>query len=61
MIVNGRELETDLGTRETWGWPYIGTRDLTRSQHLIELRYLTGFEALYQSQETKAPPDSGDA
>ncbi|MDZ7721514.1 MAG: FAD-dependent oxidoreductase [candidate division KSB1 bacterium] len=65
VIVDGRELDMDLGTRETWGWQYVGTARLNQSQHLIELRDLTGFEgrcdALYLSRNKKAPPDSGDS
>jgi len=61
LIVNYVELEQSLGTKPEWNWQYAGTVDINRTEVLLELRDLTGFEgrcdAIYFYSEYQAPPD----
>jgi FAD dependent oxidoreductase len=59
LIINGKELETNLGTEEGWGWQYAGSSIIKSSNVLIELNDLTGFDgrcdAIYLSTEKSIP------
>jgi FAD-dependent oxidoreductase family protein len=61
LIINGKELETNLGTEEGWGWQYAGSTIIKSANVLIELNDLTGFDgrcdAIYLSTEKSNPPN----
>ena len=64
LIVNGTELETELGTQSGWTWQYDGNIKIDKKQSVIELHDLTGFEgrcdAIYFNTEKTAPPSSAE-
>ncbi len=60
LIVNGKELQTILGTEEGWNWQYAGTVSCKDAACTAELKDLTGFEgrcdAIWFSTEKVTPP-----
>ena len=62
LIIDGKELKTELGTDEGWGWQYAGSVSVKSNMIRIELKDLTGFEgrcdAIYLST-VKNPPPAG--
>jgi hypothetical protein len=61
LIINGKELQTDLGTEEGWGWQLAGSVYIKDSTVLVEIKDLTGFDgrcdAVYLSTVKVSPPD----
>lgn len=61
IVIDGTELEADLGTQEGWSWQYAGKASLNDTVVQISLRDLSGFEgrcdAVYLSTSKSAPPD----
>ena len=60
--VNGKELESVLGTQDGWGWQFAGSTVIKDTSAIIELADLTGFDgrcdAIYLNNIKTAPPDS---
>ena len=60
LIINGKELKTDLGTEAGWDWQLAGSVFIKDSTVLIEMKDLTGFDgrcdAIFLSTEKKSPP-----
>lgn len=65
IVVNGKELETDLGTEEGWGWQFAGAVNLRDTVITVELTDLTGFDgrcdAIYLSSSRIEPPSEIEA
>ena len=61
LIINGKELKTDLGTEEGWGWQLAGSVFIKDTTVLVEIKDLTGFDgrcdAVYLSTVKVSPPD----
>ena len=61
LIIDGKELETVLGTNAGWHWQYAGITYIKNAVATIELNDITGFEgrcdAIYLSTEKSTPPD----
>jgi len=64
ILINGKVLKDDLGTKEGWGWQYAGPALINDTVAIIELKDLTGFDgrcdAIYISNEKSAPPENRD-
>ncbi len=60
LIVNGKLIDTILGTKEGWNWQYAGELPIQKTLSTIELKDLTGFEgrcdAIYFSTLKVEPP-----
>ncbi|HUX97142.1 MAG TPA: FAD-dependent oxidoreductase [Bacteroidales bacterium] len=60
VLVDGKELDTDLGTNGGWGWQYAGDVKIKDKVARVGLHDLTGFEgrcdAIYLSTVKTAPP-----
>ena len=60
LIVNGKLMETILGTKEGWNWQYAGELPIEKTKSTIELKDLTGFDgrcdAIYFSTLKADPP-----
>lgn len=60
LIVNGKEVETVLGTIAGWNWQYAGVVSVDKREAKVELQDLTGFEgrcdAIYFSTLKAEPP-----
>ncbi len=63
LLVNGHEVNKDLGTEPGWAWQYAGIVQVDDAEATITLRDLTGFagrcDAIYFSARKNPPP--GDA
>lgn len=61
VIVNGQELENDLGLNASWNWEYAGKIKIQSKQLTVELKDLTGFngrcDALYFNTGQSPPPE----
>lgn len=61
LIINGNELETELGTEDNWQWQYAGKVKIPKSESSIELKDLSGFEgrcdAICFSKSKQSPPN----
>ena len=64
LIVDGYELKQELGTQPNWNWQFAGTVNILKSDLIVELEDLTGFEgrcdAIYFSQLQQIPPNQKD-
>jgi len=64
ISINGKELETILGTEEEWTWQYAGTFSLGETSAVVELIDLTGFDgrcdAIFFSTSKQPPPNQTD-
>jgi hypothetical protein len=62
LIINGREIEKELGTETGWGWQYAGRIHIKDQSVNLELQDLTGFEgrcdAIYFSKVKQNPPEN---
>lgn len=65
VIVDGQELENNLGLNANWNWEYAGKVKIRSKQMTLELKDLTGFngrcDALYFNTSQSPPPDENDA
>jgi hypothetical protein len=63
VLVDGKALETELGTVSGWTWQKAGTVNLKKTTARIELKDLTGFDgrcdALWFSKNDTPPPSGG--
>ncbi len=61
LEINGKSLDSELGTREGWGWQLAGSTSLSSDSVKVVLKDLTGFEgrcdAVYFSTIKVPPPD----
>jgi hypothetical protein len=61
LIVDGKEMSTELGTEEGWKWQYAGRVQIDTVSCKIELKDLTGFngrcDAVCFTSVRQAPPD----
>ncbi len=61
IVVNGKTLKTELGTREGWGWQYAGDINIKDTTISLKLQDITGFEgrcdAIFLGTTKNAPPD----
>jgi hypothetical protein len=62
LVINGKELNTILGTEKGWGWQSAGQASIEDTIVRIELKDLTGFEgrcdAIYLSTGKNSPPEN---
>jgi len=65
IILNGKEMEATLGTKEGWSWQYAGSVNLRSEVVTVELKDLTGFDgrcdAVYVSSARTEPPSETEA
>ncbi|MCE1198571.1 MAG: FAD-dependent oxidoreductase [Marinilabiliales bacterium] len=64
LLIDGKQLSSQLGTRNGWGWQQAGTIRLEAGNHRIALHDLTGFEgrcdAIYLTEKSgDQPPADG--
>ncbi len=60
IAVNGKELNTELGTKPGWNWQYAGAIIIKKKNNTVTLKDLTGFDgrcdAIYFSKKKTPPP-----
>jgi hypothetical protein len=64
LLVNGKELESELGTLDGWNWQYAGMVEVNSLKATLGLHDLTGFDgrcdAVYFNKENIPPPSDAE-
>jgi hypothetical protein len=64
LEINGKELESELGTLDGWNWQYAGIADISNLEANLRLHDLTGFDgrcdAIYFNTKNIPPPSDNE-